>query len=235
MNAGSLMSTSLVVYGSTGRQVMLTAEDLTLPEEFKGTPWLEKQWDALRAIWITRVLHEAKLQKMTAPEIVQHMTDQLRTRWQQRKAEKQKYHAKVRAAKKTANDAPKENDNAAAGEPNKRPRETADDGDDQDDHRRRVQMYIAKGCGIRIKNITATFAEFEAAVEDIREDILEEMQHCGSVVSIRDSVLTKPDGAQEGVIDVLFEEPESARSAVEATRGRNFGGCILHSDILRHD
>lgn len=88
---------ALVVYGSTGRRVFFTKDDLVMPESMKlraeGSPWFAKQWDSVAQFWIHRILNESKLQHLTIPEVVARIAETVTKRWEHRKSEK-KVHKK---------------------------------------------------------------------------------------------------------------------------------------------
>lgn len=86
MDSGS----ALVVYGSTGRRVQLSKQDLSLPDSVRGRNnfgFFEKQWEAVAAFWFNRVLKDTSLQHKTREEVVELIVEDIEKRWQKRKAD----------------------------------------------------------------------------------------------------------------------------------------------------
>ncbi|RNC45140.1 hypothetical protein TcCL_NonESM05097, partial [Trypanosoma cruzi] len=95
----SYASTALVIWGSTGKRLQFTRQDLQMPESVKERPnhhFFEKQWDSVAGFWMNRVLKEAALQQMTVQDIVQCIVSDIERRWEQRKKEKSLYKKRKR-------------------------------------------------------------------------------------------------------------------------------------------
>ncbi|ORC87844.1 uncharacterized protein TM35_000202530 [Trypanosoma theileri] len=97
--ASSSSSSALVIWGSTGKRLQFTRQELQMPESVKSKSnyhFFEKQWDTVAGFWMNRVLKEASLQHMTVENIVQCIVNDIERRWEQRKKEKTLYKKKKR-------------------------------------------------------------------------------------------------------------------------------------------
>ncbi|RNF04156.1 hypothetical protein TraAM80_05308 [Trypanosoma rangeli] len=87
-------SSALVIWGSTGKRLQFTRQDLQMPESVKERPnyhFFEKQWDSVAGFWMNRVLKEVALQHLTVENIVKFIVSDIERRWEQRKKEKALY------------------------------------------------------------------------------------------------------------------------------------------------
>ncbi|KAH9599335.1 hypothetical protein LSM04_006348 [Trypanosoma melophagium] len=97
--ASSSSSSALVIWGSTGKRLQFTRQELQMPESVKSKSnyhFFEKQWDTVVGFWMNRVLKEAALQHMTVDDIVQCIVNDIERRWEQRKKEKTLYKKRKR-------------------------------------------------------------------------------------------------------------------------------------------
>ncbi|KEG11925.1 hypothetical protein DQ04_02141030 [Trypanosoma grayi] len=97
--ASSSSPSALVIWGSTGRRLQFTRQDLQMPDTVKARPnhhFFEKQWDAVAGFWMNRVLKEAALQHMSVSDVVQCIVHDIDKRWEQRKREKALYKRRKR-------------------------------------------------------------------------------------------------------------------------------------------
>lgn len=81
---------ALVVWGSTGRRLQFSVQDLKMPEHLRSDPhfhFYEKQWDAVASFWFNRVLKEAPLQHLPVEDIVERIRDDIAKRWERRRTE----------------------------------------------------------------------------------------------------------------------------------------------------
>ncbi|KAG5481781.1 hypothetical protein LSCM4_06856 [Leishmania orientalis] len=81
---------SLVVWGSTGRRLQFSMQDLRMPESLKDHPhfhFFEKQWDAVASFWFNRVLKESALQHLPVEKIVDLIREDISKRWERRRKE----------------------------------------------------------------------------------------------------------------------------------------------------
>lgn len=86
----SAAGAALVVWGSTGRRLNFTKEDLAMPERLRQLPnahFYEKQWDTVAGFWFNRVLKESALQHMSIDQVVSSIEADIGKRWQKRKAD----------------------------------------------------------------------------------------------------------------------------------------------------
>lgn len=82
-------SDALVIYGSTGRRVQITPEDLQMPEHIKqysNAPFFAKQWPAVSSFWYNRILKETSLQKKTKKDILMLIEEDIKKRWSRKKS-----------------------------------------------------------------------------------------------------------------------------------------------------
>lgn len=96
---------SLVIWGSTGRRLQFSKQDLTMPAHIKALPnaaFYEKQWGAVSGFWFNRVLKETALQHMQVADIVRLIEKDIEKRWQARRAEQAIYKKKKRLLASTA-------------------------------------------------------------------------------------------------------------------------------------
>ncbi|RNF21429.1 uncharacterized protein Tco025E_03479 [Trypanosoma conorhini] len=92
-------SSALVIWGSTGKRLQFTRQELQIPESVKGRPnhhFFEKQWDAVAGFWMNRVLKEVPLQHLAVEDIVRFIVSDIEKRWEQRKREKALYKKRKR-------------------------------------------------------------------------------------------------------------------------------------------
>lgn len=252
-------STALVEYGSTGAALMIQPEQLALPPAFEGKPWHEKQWEALRPVWIRRIMSETTLQRRSVDDIVRAMTELIDRRFEERKTAKKERNKKRRRPD-------------GAGHLNG-PNDANGDGDDDPDARR-LEALAARGCAVRVFNVSdpSTFLESPQTQDDIIDDLISEMARFGDVVSVRYDIVPAtgtiaaaalaprhyhsssphdddhgggvesspdpPSAASQSetvvAVDVLFSAPTAAQLAVEATNGRMFDGRPLKAHIIQH-
>ncbi|KAG5481462.1 hypothetical protein LSCM1_05471 [Leishmania martiniquensis] len=81
---------SLVVWGSTGRRLQFSIQDLRMPENLRDQPhfhFYEKQWGAVASFWFNRVLKESSLQHLTVEHIVELIREDISKRWERRRKE----------------------------------------------------------------------------------------------------------------------------------------------------
>ncbi|KAK7198952.1 hypothetical protein NESM_000862600 [Novymonas esmeraldas] len=81
---------ALVVWGSTGRRLQFSIQDLKMPDDLRTDPhfhFYERQWDSVANFWFTRVLKEAALQHLAVEEIVTRIRDDIAKRWERRRQE----------------------------------------------------------------------------------------------------------------------------------------------------
>lgn len=100
---------SLVVFGSTGRHISFTKQDLVMPplDHFKTTygeaaaHYAEKQWPSLATFWMTRVLKDSKLHSLTAADVVVKMEADVMHRFRARKEEQHLHKKRKRLLENT--------------------------------------------------------------------------------------------------------------------------------------
>ncbi|KPA73120.1 hypothetical protein ABB37_10101 [Leptomonas pyrrhocoris] len=81
---------ALVVWGSTGRRLQFSRQDLRMPADLRDSPhfhFYEKQWDAVAGFWFNRVLKESSLQHLTVDRIVELIREDIAKRWEKRRRE----------------------------------------------------------------------------------------------------------------------------------------------------
>lgn len=81
---------ALVVWGSTGRRLQFSMQDLKMPESLRSDPhyhFYEKQWDAVASFWFNRVLKESTLQHLEVDRIVELIQQDIAKRWTKRRQE----------------------------------------------------------------------------------------------------------------------------------------------------
>ncbi|KAG8346772.1 hypothetical protein ERJ75_000054200 [Trypanosoma vivax] len=99
MSGAESSFSTLVIWGSTGKRVQFTRQDLRMPEDLKERQnyhFFEKQWDAVAGFWMNRVLKEPVLQYATVSEIIECIVNDIERRWDQRKREKALYKKRKR-------------------------------------------------------------------------------------------------------------------------------------------
>ncbi|AAZ12685.1 uncharacterized protein TEOVI_000862700 [Trypanosoma equiperdum] len=99
MDTSGTTSSALVIWGSTGRRLQFTRQDLRMPESVKERSnhnFFEKQWDAVAGFWMNRVVKETALQHATVDDIVRCIIKDIERRWEQRKREKALYKRRKR-------------------------------------------------------------------------------------------------------------------------------------------
>lgn len=82
--------TALVLYGSAGRRVQITVQDLTMPEHLEtksNAAFIRKQWNSVASFWYNRVLKEKGLQNKSKEDILQIIESDIDKRWKKRKME----------------------------------------------------------------------------------------------------------------------------------------------------
>ncbi|KAL7703189.1 hypothetical protein N2W54_000554 [Lotmaria passim] len=81
---------ALVVWGSTGRRLQFSMQDLKMPESLRDDPhyhFYEKQWDQVAGFWFNRVLKESSLQHLDVGQIVELIRTDIAKRWERRRQE----------------------------------------------------------------------------------------------------------------------------------------------------
>lgn len=81
---------ALVIYGSSGRTVQISLQDLKMPDHVKkrkNSSFFEKQWSTVAAFWYNRVQKEFLLQQKSISDIVQLIENDIERRWEKRKLE----------------------------------------------------------------------------------------------------------------------------------------------------
>lgn len=81
---------ALVVYGSTGRRILITMQDLEMPDNIKqkkNAAFFAKQWNSVASFWYNRVLKENNLQRKTVADLLQLIEGDIEKRWNKRKME----------------------------------------------------------------------------------------------------------------------------------------------------
>ena len=79
---------ALVAWGSTGRRLLFSPDDLSFPVSLsahENAPWLRKQWAATKQYWIHRVSNESKLQSLSLPELLEKMEQSVLSRLETKK------------------------------------------------------------------------------------------------------------------------------------------------------
>lgn len=90
---------SLVVWGSTGRRLQFSMQDLKMPASLHDNPhfhFYEKQWDAVASFWFNRVLKESALQHLSVEAIVELIREDISKRWERRRQEQSIYKKRKR-------------------------------------------------------------------------------------------------------------------------------------------
>lgn len=80
---------ALVIWGTTGRRIQFTKQDLQMPARLKDHPhfnFFERQWDAVAGFWFNRVLKETSLQSSSIDEIISAIEKDIDSRWQRRRS-----------------------------------------------------------------------------------------------------------------------------------------------------
>lgn len=97
--APSGSGSSLVIYGSTGRRLQFSKQDLKMPDHVGKLPeaaFYEKQWEAVSGFWFNRVLRESALQQLEVADIIGLIEKDIEKRWQTRRAQSAMYKKKKR-------------------------------------------------------------------------------------------------------------------------------------------
>ncbi|GET87539.1 hypothetical protein, conserved [Leishmania tarentolae] len=90
---------SLVVWGSTGRRLQFSTQDLKMPERLRDHPHIhfyEKQWESVASFWFNRVLKETALQHLSVEAIVELIYEDISKRWERRRQEQNIYKKRKR-------------------------------------------------------------------------------------------------------------------------------------------
>jgi hypothetical protein len=93
---------ALVVWGSTGRRLQFSMQDLKMPESLRGDPhfhFYSKQWDAVAGYWFNRVLKESPLQHLEVERIVELIQQDIAKRWERRRQEQSLHKKRKRLLK----------------------------------------------------------------------------------------------------------------------------------------
>ncbi|KAG5508130.1 hypothetical protein JKF63_05382 [Porcisia hertigi] len=90
---------ALVVWGSTGRRLQFSIQDLKMPESLREAPnfhFYEKQWNTVASFWFNRVLKASALQSLSVEDIVNLIREDIEKRWDRRRQEQNIYKKRKR-------------------------------------------------------------------------------------------------------------------------------------------
>lgn len=216
----------LVVFGSTGRTLLFSPEELVMPERFADRPWCVKQWEAMRPIWMRRVLSERRLQQLGVGEIIDEMATTLDRRWQQRKDAK-KAHNKQRRGKDDAGTAERTEaaeDVKVHAVPDAGPAAPPPD------------KSVARQPTLRIGNV-ADAAAMRAERDDIVLDLVGEVQRHCCVTAVRSTIpathRTERSKNDAAYVDVTLAAQRAVAVAMaRMLNGRLFAGRSLECVVL---
>ncbi|XQJ26187.1 hypothetical protein NXY56_002143 [Leishmania guyanensis] len=90
---------ALVIWGSTGRRLQFSMQDLRMPESLRDNPhfhFYERQWGTVASFWFNRILKESSLQHLAVEDIVGLIQEDISKRWKRRRDEQSIYKKRKR-------------------------------------------------------------------------------------------------------------------------------------------